>query len=133
MNRRDFLKTAGLLVLTAPVGVAALKAALTEPSLTGTAATLEMSTDDENWVGLPGASLKTQSLADYTEASDELMADAEPGVRALLDDDGFPMTLFGYPIVERQYFPDHAIFMISGDHSPRYPTWKMASCLRRRG
>jgi len=33
MNRRDFLKTAGLVALTAPVGVAALRATLTESEI----------------------------------------------------------------------------------------------------
>ena len=96
MNRRDFLKTLCLAVSALVLPKA--RAIKPEPSLTGTAATLEMSTDGENWVRLPGASLKTHSLTDYTEASDELMADAESGMVALLDSDGCAQTLMGYPM-----------------------------------
>ena len=123
MNRRDFLKALAL-ALSALV-LPKARAIKPKPALTGKAATLEMSTDGENWVELPGASLKTQSLTDCVPVTDEWLADVitEEDILKMLDRHGrqqpmyfYPPTLFGHPIVYRKDFPDHTIVAISGHH-----------------
>jgi len=119
MNRRDFLKTL-CLALSALV-LPKARAIKPEPSLTGTAATLEMSTDGENWFELPGASLKTHRLTDCVQVTDEWLGDVitEEDILKMLDRHERPTTPYGYPIVCRKDFPDHTIVAISGHHSPQ--------------
>ena len=100
MNRRDFLKTLclALSALVLPKARVEPQVAASEPRKpSGKDAIVEMF-DGTAWVELPGASLKTHRLTDYTEAGDELIGDAEPGWRELLYEDGTPQTLMGYPI-----------------------------------
>ena len=95
MNRRDFLKAAGL-------ALAALVLPKMKPKPEIKNAKVEFLEGTE-WVELPGARLETHSLTDYVPYTDEMWADVitEEDIRKFAGHSHYydsGQTLMGYPI-----------------------------------
>ena len=97
MNRRDFLKTLGLVLsaLVLPKAKAESGGVVTAKHFLPVG---DHGPESEHIQIAADSSLKTHRLMDCVPVTDEWLADARPGTRLLLDSDGFPQTLMGYPI-----------------------------------